>query len=417
MSIGIIGAGISGLHLALRLQQLGVDASLYAPHGPDEIRAGRPLNFVTRFASTVDRERQLGVAHWDSPEYQSPRVHLRVEGPDGFSFRGELPRPASSVDFRVYLARLMEDYQTRGGTVTHGTVTHGDLDRLSRRHDLLVVCSGRGATTDLFPRRDDRSPYRQPQRILCGGLFRGIAPPEPPGMSLHMIPGAGEIHAPPYFSLAGHATVLLVEAVPGGPLEPLAHLDRNSDPQGFDRAVLAMLAEHAPALRERVDEREFGLTRPVDLLQGAVTPVVRQGWARLPGGGHALALGDAWITNDPITAQGANLGSRCAFIVADAIRDAEAPYDGRFCAAVEGRMWAYARHVVDWTNTFLAPPLPHLGELLAAAAGDQQVADAFAANLDDPPAMWRSIADAEHTARFLAAARSAAVPAGAEAIR
>jgi hypothetical protein len=35
---------------------------------------------------------------------------------------------------------------------------------------------------------------------------------------------------------------------------------------------------------------------------------VRAGWAALPGGKYAMAMGDAWVVNDPVTGQGANLG-------------------------------------------------------------------------------------------------------------
>ena len=61
--------------------------------------------------------------------------------------------------------------------------------------------------------------------------------------------------------------------------------------------------------RERIDAATFGLTRPLDLLHGQITPIVRRVWADV-NGTYAIALGDAWITHDPIAAQGANLGTR-----------------------------------------------------------------------------------------------------------
>ena len=94
MSIGIIGTGISGLHLALRLRQLGIDATLYADKSPDELRGGPPVNFVTRFASTRAREHELGVTHWAGGEFDNPWMHLRIEDPGGMAFRARLPSPA-----------------------------------------------------------------------------------------------------------------------------------------------------------------------------------------------------------------------------------------------------------------------------------------------------------------------------------
>ena len=113
-------------------------------------------------------------------------------------------------------------------------------------------------------------------------------------------------------------SAIAVEGIPGGPLAALAHLDRDADPTGFDAAVLKIIQEHAPSLRERIDAATFGLTRPRDLLQGQITPVVRRVWANV-NGTYAIALGDAWITHDPIAAQGANLGSRCAFLLGELI--------------------------------------------------------------------------------------------------
>src|SRR6187200_2368158 len=60
-TIGIIGAGYSGLTLALRLQQLGIDTTVYAEAGPDAVRSGRLPNTVGRFGRAVARERSLGI--------------------------------------------------------------------------------------------------------------------------------------------------------------------------------------------------------------------------------------------------------------------------------------------------------------------------------------------------------------------
>ncbi|MCZ0992528.1 hypothetical protein O1L44_04490 [Streptomyces noursei] len=145
MSIGIVGAGISGLHLALRLQQFGLDTTLYTAKEPDGLRSGPPLNFVTRFDSTRRREQALGITRWSSSAYDNAWMHMSVEGPGGFGFRGRLPQPASSVDFRMYLAALLEAYAKRGGDVTVRSVADGpELAGLAGRHDLLVVAAGRG---------------------------------------------------------------------------------------------------------------------------------------------------------------------------------------------------------------------------------------------------------------------------------
>src|SRR4029453_3581389 len=59
--IGIVGAGIAGLHLALYLQKHGVDATLITDRAPDEYRGIRLLNTVAHHHVTIAREDYLGV--------------------------------------------------------------------------------------------------------------------------------------------------------------------------------------------------------------------------------------------------------------------------------------------------------------------------------------------------------------------
>ena len=64
--IGVVGAGIAGLHLGLLLQQAGIEATIFTEQTPEQVRANRLPNVVVRSAPTRERERQLGVAHWDA---------------------------------------------------------------------------------------------------------------------------------------------------------------------------------------------------------------------------------------------------------------------------------------------------------------------------------------------------------------
>ncbi|HEY0165621.1 MAG TPA: styrene monooxygenase/indole monooxygenase family protein [Jatrophihabitans sp.] len=409
MGIGIVGAGISGLHLALRLQQFGMEVTLYTAQDPEDIRTGPPLNFVTRFDSTRKREVALGVTEWASSQFDNPWMHMRLEGAD-LEFRGKLPSPASSVDFRMYLSGLLEELHRRDGKVArHAPLTRGELAKLAQRHDLLVVAAGRGAVTEVFPRDPARSPYDSAPRSLLGGLFTGVRPPEPAGMTMNMVPGAGEVHAPSYHSFGGMLTAILIEAVPGGPFEEVTLGDYRGDPDLLAKKVLDLITHHAPSLRERIDERAFGLARPGDHMQGALVPTVRHGVAQVADGRFAVAIGDAWIVNDPLTAQGANLGSQQAFEVAHLLSTHSGPYDEAFCRMVSDTLWQAAQPVVDWTNTFLGEPPPHVVKLLSAASADQRVADAFVANLDRPAEMWQSIRTPEDSTRFLAAVTDSGV--------
>jgi len=117
-SIGIVGTGISGLQLALTLQQAGIDTTLYAERTPDEMRESRLPNTVSRFGPTIARERALGVDHWsDSPSnYQT--VHVSVMDTPVY-FNGHFHESVSNLDFRVYLSRLLESPQRRGHRRRH----------------------------------------------------------------------------------------------------------------------------------------------------------------------------------------------------------------------------------------------------------------------------------------------------------
>lgn len=398
-TIGIVGTGISGLQLALRLQQLGIEVVVYSAQDIDQLSTGRPRNFPARFGPTQDRERQLGVFDWDRADARVRRWDVTIGGGDrAFSFHGELHPPSSVVDFRIYLPHLCATFAERGGEVVVGTPP---ITEVAARHDLVVVANGDRSMRELFPRDTARSVFEAPQRILCSGLYRGISEDTPQSLDLCLLPGIGEIFRIPFLTPQGRADVLAFEAVPGGPLEPISRVDPDDDPARFYREVLALVGEFAPGLRERVEERDFALIGPGELAQGSITPVVRRGWAVLPDGTCALAIGDAWITNDPLTAQGANLGSHTAFALADLLAATAGPYDEQFCRAASEQLWDHARHVVDWSAAFLGPPPAHTTALFAKAAEDKRVAEAFINNFNDPVAMWQTLADARGAESFL----------------
>jgi hypothetical protein len=119
-------------------------------------------------------------------------------------------------------------------------------------------------------------------------------------------------------------------------------------------------------------------------------------WAALPDGRVAIAVGDAWITNDPLTGQGANIASHCAWTLAAAIAGG-GPFDETFAMRVEDAMWSYAGPATALTNAFLQPPPEHVLALLVAASREQAVADRVGTLFHDPVDGWAMISDAEAT--------------------
>lgn len=398
--IAIIGGGISAVTLALRLQQLGVEATVYTDSSMDELRPGPLLNTVARFHPTLERERTLGVDHWRGAGHGFRRFDVSVGPPVSAQFTGRTADAVEAVDFRVLLPRWVEDFVRRGGEVVCGLMPRDpyEVERLADGHDLVVVAVGRRSMSPLFPVDRARSPYEGPQRLLLAALVEGLALPDPLALSFNVSPGAGELFQMPILTASGLGTNILIEAVPGGPLADIVTRDR--DEPGFIPGVLDALATHAPAIAARVDPARFRVRSRRDVLQGAITPAVRHAYAQLHDGAPALAIGDAWITNDPITGQGANLASHCAFVAADAIAEG-GPYDQRWGARTEAAMWKYAGPVTAWTNGFLQPPPPHVLELLQAATEHPAVADAFASGFAAPVELASALANADSTAAFI----------------
>ncbi|WP_437280456.1 styrene monooxygenase/indole monooxygenase family protein [Sorangium sp. So ce375] len=406
-TIAIVGAGMAGLHLALHLQKEGLDVSLYEERTPDEIRAGRLPSTVGLSAPTRARQRALGVAHWEGPEVATSTFQIRVATEPPLGFVGHLADQALFIDMRVYLPRLFEDFAARGGRVVKASIDAAGVRGLAAEHDLVVVATGRAGLTDLFPRVAERSPHAAPQRRLFAGIVRGLRmPPGPPlKFMFQLSPGHGEIFENQYLTLGGVVPSLLIEAIPGGALEPITRMRYEDDPARFDAALLDAVLTHAPLTAERVDRASFGLAGPRDYLIGAVTPVVRRAYAPLGGGRFALALGDLHITHDPITGQGANMATLAAWLAAERITgqaSAGAAFDEAFCADLEERLWDALRPATEWTNAFLLPPPDHALALLAAASRSQPVADAFARNFSYPDRQWAILSSPEATASFIA---------------
>ncbi len=396
--IGIVGAGTAGLHLALMLQQRGVDATLYAERTADEVLAGRLANTVAHHHHTRERERELGVNHWDETGPSYGRHWHYFGGEQPLAFPGDFAAPSLAVDYRLYQSRLLQDYEERGGTVRFGVVEAGAVGQLAAEHDLVVVSTGRGGWSDLFPRVPGRS-LDGPRRLLSAGLYAGIDYPDPVGVTFAVSPGHGELIEIPLQTFEGNATTLLFEAVPGGDLEVLSRTPYADDPAGYERLALEKLREHFPPVFERSDPSAFGLTRPSSIVQGAVTPTVRKSFARLDDGTCAIAVGDAHVVVDPLVGQGANSASFSTWTLGEAILE-EGPLDEALCRRVDERRLPFVLGAYDWTN-FMTAPEPHLFALVGAMSQSEALANDFTDNFNAPDLQWEHLSSPEATAAYV----------------
>ncbi|MFD4194830.1 MULTISPECIES: styrene monooxygenase/indole monooxygenase family protein [Amycolatopsis] len=399
--IGIIGAGIAGLQLGLLLRKHDVPVTIYTDKTAAQLAGGRLLNSVAHHAPTLKRERELGIDFWPVEEYGYSCHHHYVGGPEPMSWRGDFAEWSSAIDYRLYLPKLTEAFEERGGRLEVRTLQAEDIEPIADRHDLLVVAAGRGAFAALFPRRPELSPYDGPQRILSVGLYRGITYSEPKGVTISASPGHGELLEIPMYGKDGFTTALLFENVPGGDLEILGRQSYDADPKAYERLVLDKLAKHHPQTFERVDPASFALTGPLDILQGALTPTVRQDYAKLPNGKFALAIGDVHTVVDPVVGQGANSASHSAWVTGQAILE-DYGFDELFCQDVAARRADVVLGAANWTNLMIGPPPEHLLRLFGAMHADKAIADEFTNNFDYPDRQWRILATAERTDEFLA---------------
>ncbi|MDD3444941.1 MAG: hypothetical protein PHS60_05995, partial [Zavarzinia sp.] len=348
--IGIIGAGTAGLHLALYLQKHGVETTIYTDRPVEDYRGMRLLNTVAHHSVTVRREDELGVNFWPSDKYGYFGHYYYVGTPEPLKFFGALEEPSRAVDYRIYQPKLMEEYVRRGGDLRVTQIRHDDIAGLSEKYDLLVVCTGKGPFGQMFQHQPAHSPFTQPQRALCVGLFKGIAETETRAVTMYFSPGAGEMIEIPTLSFNGMVSALVIENHIGGDLEILAKAKYDDNPRAFLDLLLGKLRKHYPTCAERIDEEEFDLANsPLDILQGGVTPTVRNAYVRLDSGKLAIALGDVQAVVDPVLGQGANMASYAAFKLAEEIVANEV-LDERFAEHVERARQDRGLGATRWTN-------------------------------------------------------------------
>lgn len=403
-SIGIVGAGVAGLHLGLHLLQQNLDVTIYTNRTAEEVANGRILNSVAHMSATIDIERELGIADWPGTDAEYSWHHHYNGWGEERRYSGSFEKPARILDYRIYLPRLMGEFEARGGQLDIRDLSVADIEHLTEIFDLVVVSTGKGEIGALFPRREDKSPYTSPQRKLAVGFWKGVAPREPRGVEISVAPPAGELLVLPMWSFSGGVHALLFESVPGGPQEVLTDQRYEEDPAGYRELTLRMLRDFHPSVYERIDEGAFDLQNGAkDILQGAVTPVLREDYVPLPNGRFLLALGDVHMTVDPVQAQGANSATYSAKVIADTIAE-DKVFDERFMKKVARRRAERLEASTDWVNTMIRnPPAPQIPELFSAMAHDPALANRFTENFNHPIRQIDLLATPERVAAAIAA--------------
>ncbi|MFJ5531314.1 styrene monooxygenase/indole monooxygenase family protein [Streptomyces sp. NPDC093261] len=414
----VVGAGQSGLQLALGLQSHGYEVTLMSNRTADEIRSGRVMSTQCMFHTALQHERDLQLNFWES---QAPRIEglgVSVAAPESgaapsggwgrvIDWVGRLGGYAQSVDQRVKMAGWMETFAQRGGQlVIHGAAV-SDLDYFSRTYDLVLVSAGKGELVSMFGRDASRSPYSEPQRALAVAYVHGLGPrPEHPdydAVRCNLVPGVGELFVMPTLTNSGRADILFWEGIPGGPLDVFKGV---KDPSEHLSLTLALMERFTPWEYARATKVE--LTDANGTLSGRYAPTVRNPIGRLPGGGLVLGVADVVVANDPITGQGSNSASKCAAVyLASILEQGDKEFDEAWMQATFDRYWDVARHVTKWTNAMLGVPPEHVLNLIGAAGALPPVADRFANGFNDPADFENFFYEPEKTEAYLASVSGA----------
>lgn len=406
--IAIVGGGTGGLHLGLYLRDHDIDVTIHTDRRPEDHARMRLLNTVAHHSVTVAREDQLRVNHWPTAQFGYHCHYHYFGGPQPLFFRGDFKSPSRAVDYRIYLPQLMRDFLERGGRIDYGDLKADDVVRLATRSDLVVVCTGKGPLGRMFEHDAAHSPFDGPQRLLCVGLYRGVADEETRSVTLSVSPGHGELIDIPTVTFGGMAHALLMENVPGSDLDVLARLRYDDDPRHFLDTLLAKLEQHHPTVYRRVSRADFDLANDAnDLLQGGVTPTVRRAQVALGDGKFAIALGDVHAVVDPLCGQGANMASYAAFVLGEEIVR-QSVFDERFCETVDQRRRDRILGATRWTNLFLAPPSPELMQVIGTMSQDRAMCDEFTDNFNRPEEQWNRLASPQRMRAWIAERQAAA---------
>jgi hypothetical protein len=400
-SIGIVGAGQSGLQLAIGLRQAGYPVVLLSAQTPEEIRNGRVTSSQCMFGTALEHERRLGLDLWDDrcPAIEGIEFAVAAGGAQpALRWEARLEKPARSVDQRLKMPELMERFRALGGELRIQEVHLSDLEALTRECALVVVSAGKGAIANIFERDAVRSEHDRPMRALALTYVKGLVPRSgSAAVCFNLIPGVGEYFVFPALTTSGPCEIMVFEGVPGGPMDCWGDV---RTPEHHLETSLGILKRFVPWEFERATSAS--LTDTQGILAGRFPPTVRHPLARLPSGAVVLGMGDVVCLNDPITGQGSNNASKCAAVYLQRIleRGTDA-YDTEWMRETFETYWRYARYVTQWTNMMLLPPPEHMLQLLQSGQTRPEVAHWFVNGFDHPPALFPHIADAAAAQRFL----------------
>jgi 2-polyprenyl-6-methoxyphenol hydroxylase-like FAD-dependent oxidoreductase len=400
----IIGAGQSGLQLALSLNAEGYDVTVMSARTPEEIRNGRVMSTQVIFGPNLRLERERGLNQWERETPRLQGLNVTVAGPPGdvaLTFQAPFDEYAQSVDQRVKMAAWLELFESRGGKVIHHSVMTSELEELAAQYEVTIIAAGKGELVELFDRDASRSPFDRPQRTLAVVYVHGMAPRPgylEPHVGINVTPGVGELFVIPAYTISGPCDIFFWEAVPDGPLD---RWERLLNPHEHLARSLELMREYVPWEYERCAAVEPTDARSA--LVGAYTPVVRHPVGEVSATTAVLGMADVVVANDPIAGQGANNAARCAAIYLQSIlARGTQPFDRVWMQQTFDAYWDYARHSTNFSNALLGPLPEHVQKILGAATQKPAVAHRFADGYANPTDFENWLMDPAKSETYLA---------------
>lgn len=400
--VAIVGAGQSGLLLAIALVKAGYDVSLFSDKASSEILNGWVTSSQAMFEGALQVERKHGLNFWETVAPKNSAIYFNSYKPNStekqISWRGFSNHSFQSVDQRIKLSAWLSTFQKLGGRFKHQAVNLDDLNKITLEYDLTIIATGKGKLGQLFGRDSEKSLYDKPVRIVACTYIKNYVPMCPRGVTVNILPGIGEFFSLPGISVHGECEMVLVQGIPGGPFDCWHSI---KTPEAQLEQTIALSKQYVPEQYLRIKDAKLNDEKGV--LQASITPEVRQPIKKLNNGKYVLGMGDAVVLNVPTGGQGANNASKCAQIYYERIlENQDVDFDKNWMQATFDRFWCeVGKWSTEWTNILTEPPLPHVIKLLSTAEKDRTVANALSNIFDQPQSAFPWIYHGDTTNQYI----------------
>ena len=399
-----MGAGQSGLHLALKLQKHGYDVTVISERTAEEIFNGSTTGGTFLFNSSLQLEKELDIDLWKETAYHTAGFNLNFGTPDGnyaFSINAQLDKPGVSIDQRLKFYQWIKLFEKQGGKFIVSPTTPSDLLACTDLFDLVIVSSGKGPLAKLFERDNEKSTWEVPARKLIQLHLNNFEDPTKTKfttITLGNIMGAGQIITSPFYQKDDiQCAWVLIEIIPGGPMDVFDDTKTGTEMMARTKS---MIKELMPWKYEDFENAE--IINDNAFLRGSFVPTVRKPVVQLNSMSNVLGVGDTVILNDPIVGQGGNNATKMAHAYANSIiAHGNRPFDIDWMNNTFDEFWEYSRYVNRFSDIFLLPPAPHILNVLQNAIGQPEIAADLINGFNNPPDLFPWIDDPAEAEKYL----------------